>query len=51
MSRDAPIKAEKDYTELLDVQFPQIELLGAVSCSLLQCSPSLVANLHTDLVY
>jgi hypothetical protein len=51
MSRDAPIKAEKDYTELLDEQFPQIELLGAVSCGGPQCSPSMVANLNTDLVY
>lgn len=31
MSRDAPIKAEKDYTELLDEQFPQVDLLGKVS--------------------
>ncbi|CCH44575.1 26S proteasome regulatory subunit [Wickerhamomyces ciferrii] len=28
MSRDAPIKAEKDYTELLDEQFPQIDVLA-----------------------
>ncbi len=31
MSRDAPIKADKDYTQLLDEQFPQIDVLGKVS--------------------
>jgi len=30
MSRDAPLKAEKDYSELLDEQFPQIDVLGKV---------------------
>jgi hypothetical protein len=30
MSRDAPIKAEKDFTETLDEQFPQIDLLAKV---------------------
>lgn len=28
MSRDAPLKAEKDYTEILDAEFPKIEILA-----------------------
>ncbi|CAH01780.1 proteasome regulatory particle lid subunit RPN5 [Kluyveromyces lactis] len=28
MSRDAPIKAEKDYTEILDAEFPKLEILA-----------------------
>lgn len=28
MSRDAPLKAEKDYTEILEVEFPKIEILA-----------------------
>ncbi|QEU59743.1 Rpn5 [Kluyveromyces lactis] len=28
MSRDAPIKAEKDYTEILDAEFPKLEVLA-----------------------
>lgn len=28
MSRDAPIKAEKDYTEILEKEFPDIDILA-----------------------
>lgn len=30
MSRDTPIKAEKDFTEILEAELPEIEILSKV---------------------
>lgn len=35
MSRDAPINAEKDYTSILDEEFPKIDSLAQVRTDLL----------------